>query len=149
MELDLETQKKIASEWFKFLQLKILEEFQYLEKEFSKRKKVTPKYFKKNDWKKENFDEGGGTYYILKNGQLFEKVGINHSTVEGIFPKKFKGNITGAKKKYSLLGFWHIGRSSYEKSQNAGGTFQYKICCNFKELVWRRNGRYAKFCRYK
>ena len=46
MELDLEIQKKIASEWFKFLQLKILEEFKYLEKEFYKRKKVVPKYFK-------------------------------------------------------------------------------------------------------
>ena len=105
MELDLETQKKLASEWFKFLQLKILEEFQCLEKEFSKRKKVVPKYFKKNDWKKENFGEGGGTYYILKNGQLFEKVGINHSTVEGIFPKKFRGNIPGTKKNNSYWAF--------------------------------------------
>ena len=108
MELDLETQKKLASEWFKFLQLKILEEFQCLEKEFSKRKKVVPKYFKKNDWKKENFGEGGGTYYILKNGQLFEKIGINHSTVEGIFPKKFRGNIPGTKKNNS---YWASGIS--------------------------------------
>ena len=102
MELDLETQKKIASEWFKFLQLKILEEFQYLEKEFSKRKKVVPKYFKKNDWKKENFGEGGGTYYILKNGQLFEKVGINHSTVEGIFPKKFRSKMVKLSKRNTV-----------------------------------------------
>ena len=115
MELDLETQKKIASEWFKFLQLKILEEFQYLEKEFSKRKKVTPKYFKKNDWKKENFDEGGGTYYILKNGQLFEKIGINHSTVEGIFPKKFRGNIPGTKKSGK---YWASGISVVAHMRN-------------------------------
>ena len=90
MELSLEIQKKITSEWFKFLQLKILEEWQNLEKKFSKRKKVKPKYFKKNKWKKENVEEGGGVYYLLKNGQVFEKVGINYSVVEGIFPKKFK-----------------------------------------------------------
>ena len=115
MELDLEIQKKIASEWFKFLQLKILEEFQYLEKEFSKRKKVVPKYFKKNDWKKENFGEGGGTYYILKNGQLFEKIGINYSTVEGIFPKKFRGNIPGTKKNNS---YWASGISFVAHMKN-------------------------------
>ena len=45
MELDLETQKKLASEWFKFLQLKILEEFQYLEKELSKKKKSSSETF--------------------------------------------------------------------------------------------------------
>ena len=108
MELNLETQKKIASEWFKFLQLKILEEFQYLEKELSKKKRVPPKRFKKNHWKKGKFGEGGGTYYILKNGQLFEKVGINHSTVMGIFPKKFRGSIPGTKKNNS---YWASGIS--------------------------------------
>ena len=115
MKLDLETQKKLASEWFKFLQLKIFEEFQYLEKEFSKRKKVVPKYFKKNDWKKESFGEGGGTYYIIKNGQLFEKVGINHSTVKGIFPKKFRGNIPGTKKNNS---YWASGISIVAHMKN-------------------------------
>ena len=52
MELSLEIQKKITSEWFKFLQLKILEEFQYLEKEFSKRKKLSLNILKKINGKK-------------------------------------------------------------------------------------------------
>ena len=52
MELDIETQKKLASEWFKFLQLKILEEFQYLEKEFSKKKKLYLNILKKMIGKK-------------------------------------------------------------------------------------------------
>ena len=47
MKIDLETQKKIASDWFIYLQEKICEEFQNLEKEYSKRKKIRPKYFKK------------------------------------------------------------------------------------------------------
>jgi len=90
MELDLETQKKIASEWFKFLQLKILEEFQYLEKEFSKRKKVTPKYFKKNDWKKENFGEGGGTYYILKTVSSLRRLELIIQQLRVFFQKNLR-----------------------------------------------------------
>ena len=73
MKIDIETQKKIASDWFIYLQEKICEEFQNLEKEYSKRKKIRPKYFKKNEWKKSNINDGGGMYYILTNGQLFDK----------------------------------------------------------------------------
>jgi coproporphyrinogen III oxidase len=115
MELSLEIQKKITSEWFKFLQLKILEEWQNLEKKFSKRKKVKPKYFKKNKWKKENVGEGGGVYYLLKNGQVFEKVGINYSAVEGVFPKKFKSDIPGTKKNNH---YWTSGISIVAHMKN-------------------------------
>ena len=41
---------------------------------------------------------GGGTYKILKNGKIFDKVGVNKSTVSGIFSKKFRKNILGAQK---------------------------------------------------
>ena len=115
MELDLEIQKKIASEWFRFLQNKICEEFQNIEKEFSKRKKLKPKYFKKNEWKKENINDGGGIYYILKNGRVFEKVGVNHSTVQGLFPKKFKSTIPGTKKNNS---YWASGISVVAHMKN-------------------------------
>ena len=115
MELDLEIQKKIASEWFRFLQNKICEEFQNIEKEFSKKKGTKTKYFKKNEWKKENVNDGGGIYYILKNGQVFEKVGVNHSTVEGLFPKKFKSSIPGSKKNNS---YWASGTSVVAHMKN-------------------------------
>ena len=98
MKCDLETQKKIASDWFIYLQEKICEEFQNLEKEYSKRKKIRPKYFKKKEWKKRNIKDGGGMYYILTNGQLFDKVGVNQSTVQGQFSKNFNSNIPGTKK---------------------------------------------------
>ena len=98
MKIDLETQKKIASDWFIYLQEKICEEFQNLEKEYSKRKKIRPKYFKKKEWKKRNIKDGGGMYYILTNGQLFDKVGVNQSTVQGQFSKNFHSNIPGTKK---------------------------------------------------
>ena len=98
MKIDLETQKKIASDWFIYLQEKICEEFQNLEKEYSKRKKIRPNYFKKKEWKKRNIKDGGGMYYILTNGQLFDKVGVNQSTVQGQFSKNFHSNIPGTKK---------------------------------------------------
>ena len=37
-------------------------------------------------------------YYILTNGQLFDKVGVNQSTVQGQFSKNFHSNIPGTKK---------------------------------------------------
>ena len=48
MKPNLEMQKKMASEWFRFIQSNIIEEFQNLEKEFSKKKGTKTKYFKKN-----------------------------------------------------------------------------------------------------
>tara|TARA_Y100000590_G_scaffold60278_1_gene64157 strand:+ start:985 stop:1836 length:852 start_codon:yes stop_codon:yes gene_type:complete len=115
MKPNLEMQKKMASEWFRFIQSNIIEEFQNLEKEFSKKKGTKTKYFKKNEWKKENVNDGGGIYYILKNGQVFEKVGVNHSTVEGLFPKKFKSSIPGAKKNNS---YWASGTSVVAHMKN-------------------------------
>tara|TARA_Y100001970_G_scaffold288036_1_gene414183 strand:- start:5790 stop:6641 length:852 start_codon:yes stop_codon:yes gene_type:complete len=115
MEINQEIQKKIASEWFRFLQVKICEEFQNIEKDFSKRKKLQPAYFKKNVWRKKNINDGGGIYYILKNGKVFDKVGVNHSTVKGQFPKKFKSNIPGTKKNNS---YWASGISVVAHMKN-------------------------------
>ena len=103
MKITQEIQKKIVSDWFRFLQNKICEEFENIEKEFSKKKKLKPKFFKKNEWKKKNINDGGGIYYLLKNGLVFDKVGVNQSTVQGLFPKKFKSNIPGTKK-VTLIG---------------------------------------------
>ena len=115
MQINQEIQKKIASEWFRFLQFKIVEEFQNLEKENSISKRAEIKYFKKNEWKKKNTKDGGGTYYLLKNGNLFDKVGINHSTVQGLFPKTFKSNIPGTKKNNS---YWASGISVVAHMKN-------------------------------
>ena len=108
-------QKKLTSEWFKFLQSKICQEFENIEKQFSKRKKLKPKYFKKNQWKKKNINDGGGIFYILKDGEVFDKVGVNHSTVQGSFPKKFKSNIPGTKKSNS---YWASGISVVAHMKN-------------------------------
>ena len=115
MSINQEIQKKLASEWFKYLQSKICEEFQSIEKEFSIKKKLKPKKFKKNIWHKSNKEDGGGIYYILKNGNVFDKVGVNHSTVQGSFNRNFKSNIPGTKKNNS---YWASGISIVAHMKN-------------------------------
>ena len=47
--------------------------------------------FKSTTWKRNlKKDEGGGEYRILKDGKIFDKVGVNFSKVYGKFPKQFK-----------------------------------------------------------
>ena len=115
MKISQEMEKKLASQWFGFLQRKILEEFQNLELEFSKKNGLKVKYFRKNIWRKDNPQDGGGQYYILKNGQIFDQVGINHSTVQGKFQKNYKSNIPGTKKNQS---YWASGISVVAHMKN-------------------------------
>ena len=88
----IEIKKTLASNWFKFLQKKIVEEFELLEKKYKKKK------FTKREWSKDNKKEGGGISYLLDGGGLFDKVGVNRSTVSGIFKKEFRSKILGAER---------------------------------------------------
>jgi len=47
MKLNSETQKKIASEWFKYLQLEMCKEFESLEKKLQKEKELSLQFLKK------------------------------------------------------------------------------------------------------
>ena len=99
--MDLEIKKELASNWFKMLQESICESIDKLEKKNAK--------FKSTNWKRNlKKDEGGGEYRILKNGKIFDKVGVNYSKVYGKFPKKLQKNIPGAKKNPR---FWASGIS--------------------------------------
>jgi len=93
MEQSIEIKKKLANNWFFFLQNEICKEFENLERIVSK--KYDKKFIKKV-WCKTNKNEGGGTSYILKNGNIFDKVGVNQSTVSGVFKKEFRSKILGA-----------------------------------------------------
>ena len=99
--MDLEIKKELASNWFKMLQESICESINKLEKKNAKFKST---YWKRNLKK----DEGGGEYRILKNGKIFDKVGVNYSKVYGKFPKKLQKNIPGAQKNPR---FWASGIS--------------------------------------
>ena len=69
--------KKMADNWFSYLQIQICKSFELLENNKSK--------FSKRNWYKKNTSEGGGTSCLLTNGKIFDKVGVNKSTVSGIF----------------------------------------------------------------
>ena len=111
---NLEIRKKITSEWFRFLQSQICEEFEKFEKSSSK--KSSPTRFKKTVWKKSaNPREGGGTFAIIKNGEVFDSVGVNFSQVSGRFHKKFRGQILGAKRNPN---YWASGISVVAHMKN-------------------------------
>jgi len=99
--MDLEIKQKLTSNWFKSLQEMFCKTISDFEKN-----KIS---FKSTTWKRNlKKDEGGGEYRILKNGKIFDKVGVNFSKVYGKFPKKFQQNIPGAQKDPR---FWASGIS--------------------------------------
>ena len=99
--MDFEIRKDLTSNWFKTLQDSICHSISELEKNKIK--------FKSTTWKRDqNKDEGGGEYRILKNGRIFDKVGVNFSKVYGKFPKHFQKQIPGAEKNPN---FWASGIS--------------------------------------
>jgi len=110
---DIEFKKRIVESWFVSLQEQICEQFETIEKKFSKTKKI--KKFTRRIWRKNNSNEGGGLSLLLNNGSVFDKVGINHSTVSGKFRKKFRSKILGAEKNGN---FWASGVSVVAHMKN-------------------------------
>ena len=99
--MDLEIKKDLVSNWFKLLQDAFCNDISDLENHKIK--------FKTTTWKRNlKKDEGGGEYRILKDGRVFDKVGVNFSKVYGKFPSKFQKNILGADKDSR---FWASGIS--------------------------------------
>ena len=99
--MDIEIKKNLTSNWFRMLQESFCNCIIKLEKNKSE--------FQSTSWKRNlKKDEGGGEYKILKNGKIFDKVGVNFSKVYGKFPKKFQKNIPGANKDPR---FWASGIS--------------------------------------
>ena len=99
--------KKMADSWFSYLQIQICKSFEFLEN--------NKLQFSKRDWHKVNTKEGGGTSCLLNGGKIFDKVGVNKSTVSGVFPKKFRSKILGAEKKGK---YWASGISVVAHMKN-------------------------------
>ena len=99
--MDLNIKKDLTSNWFKLLQDAFCNDISILENNKIK--------FKSTTWRKNKYrDEGGGEYKILKDGKVFDKVGVNYSKVYGKFPKKFQKNVLGANNDQR---FWASGIS--------------------------------------
>lgn len=97
---NLEEKKEIASRWFKLLRDEICSVFEQIENEFGNNSK-----FERKAWDRQG--GGGGVMSIMKGG-VFEKVGVNISTVHGKFPEKFAKEIPGAEENGE---FWASGIS--------------------------------------
>ena len=103
---NISSKKKIASHWFKTLQDQICEELQNIETKHSKRNNK----FKKTKWyrdKKGTNKLGGGEMRLLR-GDVFEKAGVNVSTVYGNLAKPLAGKLPGTEKSSK---FWASGIS--------------------------------------
>ena len=105
--ITIDFKKKMADSWFSYLQTQICKEFEYLEDNKVK--------FTKRDWNKNRKNEGGGTSYLVLRGKIFDKVGVNKSTVSGIFPKEFKSKILGAERNGK---YWASGISVVTHMRN-------------------------------
>lgn len=85
-----------ASAWFEDLRNQICAEFEAIEREAG-----SDAVFQYDPWKRsevdgeDSGDTGGGTRGLMK-GKVFEKVGVNISTVAGGLQKDFAGTINGA-----------------------------------------------------
>lgn len=90
---DWTAQTATARAWFEALRDAICAEFEAIEREAG-----SDAAFEYTPWQREevgNPDPGGGTRGVMK-GKVFEKVGVNVSTVGGGLSKEFAGTINGA-----------------------------------------------------
>ncbi len=118
--ISLEDRKEGARRWFEDLRERICAEFERIEDEAADAPSpqvvgVPPGRFQRTPWKRPNpadterpdADGGGGTMAVMK-GRVFEKVGVNVSTVHGVFAEAFRKEIPGADKDPR---FWASGIS--------------------------------------
>jgi coproporphyrinogen III oxidase len=109
---EIDIKKRLAENWFSYLQLEICNQFQKLE---NTSKGIKKSKFVKRKWRKKDNKEGGGTSYLLLDGSIFDKVGVNKSTVSGNFKKEFRKKIPGTEKNGN---YWASGISVVAHMKN-------------------------------
>lgn len=94
----LEQRKTMTADWFQLLRDRICAAFEAIEEDFDG--PGTPGRFKRTPWQRKNHDgaPGGGGVMAVMKGRVFEKVGVNISTVHGSFSPEFAAQIPGADK---------------------------------------------------
>ena len=95
-----------AVDWFALLRDQITQSYEKIEADFAAQcPGLEPGKFTFTPW---NREEGGGGIMGLMRGHVFEKVGVNISTVWGTFSPEFRGQIPGTEEDPS---FWASGIS--------------------------------------
>ena len=77
--MEIDKKKEAASTWFKLLRDQFCEVFEKIDQESKFERKLWP-----------HKGKGGGEISIMK-GKIFEKVGVNISTVSGEFSDDYRG----------------------------------------------------------
>ncbi|MEM6811474.1 MAG: oxygen-dependent coproporphyrinogen oxidase [Pseudomonadota bacterium] len=123
---NIDSKKEQASEWFQTLRDQICDAFEKLEEDLTGTKLSNQEAgrFEKKPWNRDQDDtpnqsgsilNGGGEISIMR-GRVFEKVGVNISTVHGIFSEEFRSKIPGGDE--SNGEFWASGISLVAHMQN-------------------------------
>jgi coproporphyrinogen III oxidase len=91
--LELDDQQQAAKDWFEALRDRICAAFEEIERESGSKAK-----FVRTPWDRpdESGSTGGGGVRSQMNGKVFEKVGVNVSTVGGRFAPEFAKSVFGA-----------------------------------------------------
>ncbi|MDB5702838.1 MAG: Coproporphyrinogen oxidase [Sphingomonadales bacterium] len=91
--IELDAEQLAARTWFEALRTRICAEFESIEREAGSDASFTYKPWNRDD---DPDGHGGGGVQGLMKGRIFEKVGVNVSTVGGSFAAEFARTIHGA-----------------------------------------------------
>ncbi len=124
-----------AKQWFEDLRDQICAAFESIERDAG-----SDASFEYTPWQREeegNDDPGGGVQGLMK-GKVFEKVGVNVSTVRGAFSEQFAAQVNGASVEPRIHSNRHQPCRAYAQPACASGAHEHALPHHAGGLVWRR-----------